>query len=57
LGDLKQIWSWNKNALDDVSDQTIHGLFAQIAASQPEAPAVCSWDGEFTYKEVDEMST
>ncbi|KAI9835253.1 MAG: hypothetical protein M1819_002397 [Sarea resinae] len=56
LGDLKQIWSWNETPLER-SDQTIHEIFRQIAARQPEAPAVCSWDGDFTYGQMDEIST
>ncbi|KAI9647878.1 hypothetical protein NHQ30_004266 [Ciborinia camelliae] len=54
--DLQQIWNWNKKALER-SDQTIHEIFSHVAAKQPEAPAVCSWDGDFTYGQVDEIST
>ncbi len=54
--DLKQIWSWN-NTSPEISNQTIHELFGEIASRQPGAPAVCSWDGDFTYSQVDDIST
>ncbi|RHZ69161.1 hypothetical protein CDV55_104842 [Aspergillus turcosus] len=54
--DLHQIWSWNRT-LPERSDQTIHEIFGQVAARQPQAPAVCAWDGDFTYGQVNEMST
>lgn len=54
--DLQQIWSWNQSCLQR-SKQTIHKLFGEVAARQPDAPAVCSWDGEFTYGQVDDLST
>ena len=34
-------------------NRTVHGLFEEQAANQPTAPAVCSWDGDFTYEELD----
>jgi hypothetical protein len=54
--DLDQILGWNRT-VPDRSDQTVHEIFGQVAARQPQAPAVCAWDGDFTYGEVDEMST
>lgn len=54
--DLVQIWKWNKDPLE-ASNQTVHEIFSVIAAKQPHAPAVCSWDGEFTYGQVEELST
>jgi amino acid adenylation domain-containing protein len=56
LEDEKKIWSWNNTVLER-SSQTVHAIFSQVAASQPEAPAVCSWDGEFTYGQVEKFST
>ncbi|KAI8957437.1 acetyl-CoA synthetase-like protein [Daldinia sp. FL1419] len=56
LEDLKQIWSWNDTFLER-AEKTIHGIFGEIATKQPSAPAVCSWDGDFTYAELDGVST
>ncbi|KAL4797198.1 hypothetical protein BDV19DRAFT_387377 [Aspergillus venezuelensis] len=54
--DLQQIWSWNDTNLEE-SRETIHGVFEKVAARQPDPPAVCSWDGDFTYAQVDDFST
>jgi amino acid adenylation domain-containing protein len=54
--DRKQIWAWNDTKLERF-DQPIHEIFMEVAARQPEAPAVCSWDGDFTYGQVDDIST
>ncbi|KAF7557585.1 hypothetical protein G7Z17_g620 [Cylindrodendrum hubeiense] len=56
LSDMRQIWTWNETPLHR-SNRTVHEIFAEVAATQPEAPAVCSWDGNFTYAQVDEIST
>ncbi|OGM49402.1 hypothetical protein ABOM_003515 [Aspergillus bombycis] len=56
LGDLEQIWRWNDTTLERCGE-TVHKIFSQVAAKQPDAPAVCSWDGNFTYSQVEEMST
>ncbi|KAI8952013.1 acetyl-CoA synthetase-like protein [Xylaria longipes] len=54
--DLKQIWGWNDTIVER-SDETIHGIFGRVAAQQPHAPAICSWDGDFTYGQLDQLST
>lgn len=56
LGDIKQIWHWNSTHLEKYN-KTIHGLFGEVAARQPTAPAVCSWDGDFSFAELDSLST
>lgn len=54
--DLRQIWSWNKTPWE-TCNETVHHVFGQVAAVQPNAPAICSWDGNFTYGQLDEAST
>ncbi|KAI0100223.1 acetyl-CoA synthetase-like protein [Nemania sp. FL0031] len=54
--DLEQIWSWNDIVVDK-SPQKIHEIIGNVAAQQPAAPAVCSWDGDFTYDQLDQLST
>ncbi|RAL12731.1 acetyl-CoA synthetase-like protein [Aspergillus homomorphus CBS 101889] len=49
--DREQIWSWNDVVLEE-SRESIHELFGGVAAKQPEAPAVCSWDGDFTGQRI-----
>ncbi|KAJ9404992.1 hypothetical protein DTO045G8_7318 [Paecilomyces variotii] len=54
--DLMTIQKWNSKQLKIV-DRCIHDMVHDNAISQPEAPAVCSWDVTLTYEELDKMST
>ncbi|KAJ5520326.1 nonribosomal peptide synthase [Penicillium fimorum] len=54
--DLQQIWRWN-HAVPAATEQCVHRMFEQRARSHPTAPAVCAWDGEWTYGQLDEAST
>ena len=54
--DLEQIWHWN-HTVPAAAEQCVHNLFEQRAQAQPGASAVCAWDGEWTYGELDEGST
>ncbi|KAK2035859.1 condensation-domain-containing protein, partial [Colletotrichum somersetense] len=54
--DLQQIWTWNA-AVPTTVEACVHDLFAERVCQQPNAPAVCAWDGELTYSELDALST
>ncbi|KAK4155043.1 hypothetical protein C8A00DRAFT_42276 [Chaetomidium leptoderma] len=56
--DREQVKRWNKvdERLAPV-DACFHDLFAEAARRAPDAPAVCSWDGDFTYAELDALSS
>ncbi|KAJ5230977.1 hypothetical protein N7489_011685 [Penicillium chrysogenum] len=54
--DLRDIWSWNSNVLSAVN-ACVHDLIASTVRRQPEALAVCAWDGELTYSQLDALST
>ncbi|CAM1507635.1 Fc.00g072760.m01.CDS01 [Cosmosporella sp. VM-42] len=58
LGDLDQsvIWGWNKE-VPPTTNACIHQLILEQVRQRPGAPAICSWDGDFTYKDVDRHST
>ncbi|KAK7428259.1 Non-ribosomal peptide synthetase [Neonectria magnoliae] len=58
LGDLDSsvIWGWNKD-VPPATEVPIHQLIRDQVQRQPEAPAICSWDGDLTYAEVDQYST
>lgn len=63
LGDLKrlhtadqeQIYKWNDQVLE-YSDLCIHELIQQQAQLQPNAPAICAWDGNIAYEELMRLS-
>lgn len=52
----QQMIDWN-NLVDvqDVED-CVHNIFREQVQLYPEATAVTSWDGELTYKQLDELS-
>ena len=54
--DLEQIWQWNRTVPEQLS-RCVHDLFAAHVQAQPGNPAICAWDGELTYSELDLMST
>lgn len=54
--DKAQIWGWNCN-VPEASDSCIHEAIALRVITQPNEPAVCSWDENFTYAELDDFST
>lgn len=54
--DLKDIWSWNSLVPQPVAG-CFHDVFTQRAREQPLAPAICAWDGELTYQQLDLLSS
>ncbi|CAH0027398.1 unnamed protein product [Clonostachys rhizophaga] len=54
--DRQRIWSWNHTVPDAVS-KCVHHLIEEQSMVQPHATAVCAWDGEFTYAELDVLAT
>ncbi|CAG7916168.1 unnamed protein product [Penicillium olsonii] len=39
------------------SEQCAHHLIEEHVKEQPQAPAVCAWDGDFTYEELDSLAS
>ena len=52
----QKIWAWNADVPPAV-ERCVHDLFAEQAQARPDAPAICAWDGELTYGELDALST
>ena len=56
-GDLAQIMQWNDvNALQPSND-CLHTVVVQWAKSQPDRQAICSWDAELSFRELDSLSS
>lgn len=53
--ELDQIWTWNAS-VQDLVQGCVHDLIMQIAGRQPTALAVCAWDGDFTYCQLDALA-
>ncbi|KAJ5174507.1 uncharacterized protein N7482_000384 [Penicillium canariense] len=54
--DMLRLAEWNR-VLPEQVDQCVHELITEWCQAQPDAPAVCAWDGEFTYGELDALSS
>lgn len=54
--DYGDIWSWNKIVPPPV-ERRLHDLIHEQLQLRPTAPAICAWDGDFTYNELDALST
>ncbi|KAG5985202.1 NRPS protein [Claviceps digitariae] len=54
--DLAQLWKWN-SVVPRPSKMCIHDMIDKMVEARPDAPAVCAWDGDFTYTELDNLAT
>lgn len=52
-----QILKWNSRAPTEPLDLCIHTIFRLQCMVQPDAPAVCAWDGSFSYRDLDLLSS
>jgi amino acid adenylation domain-containing protein/non-ribosomal peptide synthase protein (TIGR01720 family) len=49
--DKKQILEWNSDRIAPI-EKTIHDLVYEQGSLQPDAEAICAWDGTLTYREM-----
>jgi non-ribosomal peptide synthetase component F len=54
--DWEQVQKWNSSC-PEVIDACIHDLIHRRAELQPDAVAICSWDGRLTYLELDTVTS
>jgi amino acid adenylation domain-containing protein len=54
--DLDQICQWNRH-IPKSRNACLHNTVEEHAFRRPQAPAVCSWDGNLTFKELNMLST
>ncbi|RAL16897.1 HC-toxin synthetase [Aspergillus homomorphus CBS 101889] len=54
--DRSQLEQWNWNLPEKV-ETCAHKWIQKQSLTQPDAPAVCAWDGNFTYGELDRISS
>lgn len=55
-GDLEDIWHWNR-LVPETEEEFVHDVISIQAHRQPNSPAICAWDGEVSYRELDDMSS
>ena len=54
-GSRDQVSKWNSEVPARIN-KCAHDIIYERCLDQPDAPAVCSWDGNFTYSEVDALA-
>jgi non-ribosomal peptide synthetase component F len=53
--DWQRVCKWNAHT-PQLYDRCIHDAIRDNALSGPDREAVCAWDGNFTYRELDEAA-
>ncbi|KAH8662495.1 hypothetical protein BX600DRAFT_382509 [Xylariales sp. PMI_506] len=54
--DLEKIWKWNA-AVPTPVDRCVHQIIESKTQDQLDFPAICAWDGELTYDQLDQLAT
>ncbi|RAH79137.1 hypothetical protein BO86DRAFT_436606 [Aspergillus japonicus CBS 114.51] len=54
--DMRDLLQWNRT-IPDATEDCVHNLIAKNTMLNPTAPAVCAWDGNLTYAELDHISS
>ncbi|KAE8143595.1 hypothetical protein BDV38DRAFT_276679 [Aspergillus pseudotamarii] len=54
-GDARRVWAWNE-IVPRREDTCVHEIIASNLAKRRDASAVCAWDGELAYGELEDMS-
>ncbi|KAG8416322.1 putative NRPS-like protein biosynthetic cluster [Metarhizium acridum] len=53
---IQQLQAWNQNIPPQV-EGLVHEVIGGYFKSRPQEPAVCSWDGNLSYSELDSLSS
>lgn len=53
--DISRVLEWNKTPLV-TSGRTLHSLISESVGKYPDLTAIASWDGTFTYRDLDSVS-
>lgn len=56
MRDEEKIWSWNE-PIPDAVERCVHELIDENVQARPEAPAVCAWDGDLSYRDLDDLAS
>ncbi|KAH8197022.1 hypothetical protein TruAng_008809 [Truncatella angustata] len=54
--DETTIWGWNKSVPESI-ESCVHDLISKQENVYPDLPAVSAWDGELSYRELEELSS
>ncbi|KAF2636555.1 acetyl-CoA synthetase-like protein [Massarina eburnea CBS 473.64] len=53
--DLNELWTWNAN-VPETDSSCVHDQISATARKQTFAPAICAWDGDLSYSELERCS-
>jgi non-ribosomal peptide synthetase component F len=53
--DIQKMWVWNKT-LPTAIQRCLHDLISEVVEAQSSASAICAWDGNMSYGELEESS-
>lgn len=56
VDDEERLWTWNAKVPIAV-ERCLHHVFEDQARASPTSPAICSWDANFTYGELNDLSS
>ncbi|CAG8406371.1 unnamed protein product [Penicillium salamii] len=54
--DVEEIWSWNCE-ISPMLQGCVHDLISKRAQQAPASEAICAWDGNMIYQDLDKLST
>jgi len=54
--DQRLVLDWNSKALGTY-EACVHDLIEERTNTQPDRPAICSWDGDLSYRALDDLSS
>ncbi|KAH7325581.1 hypothetical protein B0I35DRAFT_474343 [Stachybotrys elegans] len=52
---LERIWQWNSK-VPETLERCVHHLFEEMVEAQPNAPAICAWNGSLTYTQLNALA-
>lgn len=54
--DIGLVTQWNKEREAEIVSSTLHALVEQQATIRPSSPAIFAWDGQLTYRELNDVA-
>lgn len=54
--DVQELWKWNANVPEAI-EACVHDLIDKTMKRIADAPAICAWDGNLSYAELDGLSS
>lgn len=54
--DISQLWTWNA-VVEPKVNECVHQMIATTACRDPQAAAICAWDGDLSYGDLEHLSS